>query len=128
MNVGSQPQPLPLAGMRILLAEDSWHLALALRQTLEIAGAVIAGVAPTVARAERLSRSLEFEAAVMDLNLHDELTTPVILRLADGGTKVVVISGYSFPPALIAKVHACFTKPVAGDALVNALRQPMRKD
>ena len=127
MNAASSPSPRPLAGLRILLAEDSWHLAMALRQTLEHAGATIAGIASTVAHAERLSRSARFEAAVMDLNLHDEMTTSVISRLARNGIKVVVISGYDLAPELAEQVHASFGKPAPGDDLVKALQAPLRQ-
>ena len=118
----------PLAGMRILIAEDSWHLAAALRQTVEMAGAVVAGVAGTVAQAERLAQTVVFDAAVMDLNLHNERTNPLVMRLAAAGIKVVVISGYDVETELSSTVHACLAKPASGQALINALQRPLRFD
>ena len=121
-------RPLParsLEGMRILLAEDSWHLATALRQTLEQAGAIVVGLAPTVAQAEHLSRTIGFDAAVMDLNLRDEMTTPLVTRLAQDGHKVIVITGYAPDAQLLPRVHACLTKPTTGEALISALLRPL---
>ena len=125
MNVGSPPTSKPLAGMRVLLAEDSWHIAIALRQTVEMAGATVVGLAATLPQAERLARAANFDAAVMDLNLHNELTVPLVTRLAESGIKVIVISGYDV--ALGTKVHACLSKPASGQAIIAALLRPLRQ-
>ena len=126
MSIAATPDPKPLTGMRILVAEDSWHLAMALRQTLEQAGAIVPNMAGTVAQAERLTRTLDFDAAVMDLNLHDEMTTTLVTRLAEQGKKIIVISGYEVAPDLARKVHACLAKPATGEALITALLRPLQ--
>ena len=118
--------PRPLKGMRILLAEDSWHLAMVLRQTVELAGATVTGLAGTLKEAERLASRYDFDAAVMDLNLHDELTTPLVKKLAEQNIKVIVISGYDMAAELsTARVHACLAKPASGDALIRELLRPL---
>ena len=113
-----------LTGLQILIAEDSWHLAVALRQTLEAAGATVTGVAATVAQAEKLSRTASYDVAVMDLNLHDQMTTPLVLKLAEAGVKVVVLTGYDVGREMAGRVHACLAKPVSSAALIDAILNP----
>jgi CheY-like chemotaxis protein len=114
----------PLAGLSVLVAEDSWHLADAMRLAIERAGGSIVGPAGTLAEAERLARTARFDVAVMDLNLHGKLATGLAERLATAGTKVVVLTGYERPAQLASKVHACLTKPVSFDRLIAALAHP----
>jgi DNA-binding response OmpR family regulator len=118
--------PKPLAGMAILLVEDVWHLADAQAFALEAAGAKVVGVAATLAAAERMAETMTFDAAVMDLNLHGEFTHDLLIRLGANGVKVVVISGYTATPELTAKAHACLGKPASSDAIIAALRTPLR--
>lgn len=116
-----------LQGMSVLVAEDSWHLADAIRLSIEEAGGTIAGLAGTLAEAERMAGTLAYDAAVMDLNLHGKLATGLAERLAAAGTKVVVLTGYERPPQLAAKVHDCLTKPVVFDVLIGALARPAQR-
>lgn len=111
----------PLTGLSVLIAEDSWHIADALRAMVERAGATTAGMAATLAEAETLTATARYDAAIMDLNLRDELAHGLVERLADRGVKVIVISGYKVEPALAAKVHAVLSKPAAPADLIAAL-------
>ena len=115
-----------LAGMSVLIAEDSWLLADAMRLTIERAGGTVAGLAGTLAEAEQLAGSVKFDAAVMDLNLHGKLAHGLVERLAAGGTKVVVLTGYERPAQLADKVHDCLTKPVSYEVLIGSLARPAR--
>ena len=114
-----------LQGMSILIVEDSWHLADAMRITITRAGGTVAGLAGTLAEAERLAATATFDAAVMDLNLHGTFTHALAERLADAGVKVVVLTGYERPVALAAKVHDCLTKPVSIEVLIASLARPL---
>src|SRR5262245_18470370 len=58
-----------LAGLRVLLAEDSWHIGQALKMVLESEGAAVHGPAVTVSEAQRLAASATSDVAVIDLNL-----------------------------------------------------------
>ncbi|MGE0627841.1 MAG: response regulator [Hyphomicrobiaceae bacterium] len=116
---------LSLSGLRILVAEDSWHLADALRITLEGAGAEVIGLAATLADAEHIAATIDFDAAVMDLNLHDAMAHALAQRLAAAGKKVVVISGYDIKGEISHQVHATLGKPTSTAALISALQRPL---
>lgn len=111
--------------MRVLVAEDLWILADALKLAIEQAGAKVVGPVGSLAAAERLAREAEFEAAVMDIDLHGEKATGLALSLADAGRKVIIITGYDEPSKLAARVHACFTKPVQTSDLIAAIARPL---
>lgn len=116
----------PLAGISVLVAEDSWHLAEAMRMLIERSGGTVVGLAGTLAEAERLAATHTFDAAVMDLNLHGSHADGLAERLAAAGTKVVILTGYERPPVLAAKVHDCLTKPASPAILIAALARPLR--
>jgi|LNFM01.1.fsa_nt_gb hypothetical protein len=116
----------PLRGLSVLIAEDSWHLADAIRTSVENAGGDIAGMVGTLTKAERAAATATFCSAVMDLDLHGERAHGLALRLAEAGKKVVVLTGFEPPPELADKVHACLTKPIPGETLIAALARPLR--
>lgn len=85
-----------LAGRRILVVEDEALVAMLVEDALLDAGATVVGPAATVAEALAL---LEREpdpphAAVLDLNLAGETSTPVADVLAKRGVPFVVATGY----------------------------------
>jgi DNA-binding NtrC family response regulator len=114
-----------LAGARVLVVEDAWHVARALRSVLEDLGMKVIGPVADVADAERLLDQEVPELAVVDLNLRDEVAYGLIDRLHDKGVRVVVASGYSVMPASLTKVAAIVQKPFSGAALVAALQQAL---
>jgi DNA-binding response OmpR family regulator len=113
--------PLRLAGIRLLLAEDSWIIAEALKEVLQHHGAKVAGPVSTVADARRLANDGLFDAAVFDVNLRGELATELIVELAGRGVEIVVLSGYSIDRELQGKVALCLEKPVSESQLVDAV-------
>lgn len=116
----------PLRGLSILIAEDSWHLADAIRTSVENAGGDVVGIVATLAKAERLAAKASFCSAVMDLDLQGERAHGLALRLAEAGKKVVVLTGFEPPPEVAEKVHDCLTKPTPGEVLIAALARPLR--
>ena len=125
MDSSRSPSPA-LAGLRVMIVEDHWHLMEALQLIIEKAGGVMVGAAATIDQAEQLVETVGFDAAVMDLNLQNEMATPLVERLADDGVKVVLVTAYEVPPKLAAKVHAVLRKPTPADALIEALALPLR--
>jgi CheY-like chemotaxis protein len=111
-----------LDGMRILLAEDSWHVAHAIQTVLEHAGAIVLGPAATVADLNRLAAQERFDAIVADINLHGEFSSGALEVLAARGVPVVVITGYSEAPSMVPRAAATLQKPVSADDLIAALR------
>ena len=108
--------------MRVLLAEDSWHVAYAIQTVLEHAGAVVLGPAATVADLDQLAAQERFDAVVADINLHGEFASGALEALARRGVPVVVITGYGESPPMVPRAAAILQKPVSADDLIAALR------
>ena len=110
-----------LDGTRVLIVENSWHLAEALRMTVEQAGGTVAGIAATLVDANRLLAGPPFQAAVVDFSLRDGKSTPLIKQLVGNGVKVVVVSGHDLPDEIRSVARACLEKPASPDDIVAAL-------
>lgn len=112
-----------LSGVRILVVEDSWHVALAMTSLAENAGMVLAGPAATVAEAERLLAMQTPDVAVVDIYLRDEMVYKLIDRLHADGVPIVIASGYEVLASWKSKVVAILTKPFRADDLLVHLRR-----
>jgi len=112
-----------LTGARVLVVEDHWHGANALKSLLEAEGAHLSGPASTAADAHRLAVERELDLAVVDINLKGEMAYDLIDELHDQGVRVVVATGYAVMPRLSEKVAAVLQKPFNGPALLAALRR-----
>ncbi len=80
--------------MKILIVEDEIFAALHLESTLEELGCTVVGIAPDMASAMQLG-VVKPDIAVVDLNLRDGFTGPIVAReLANRyGTKVLFLTG-----------------------------------
>ncbi|MBX6742189.1 MAG: response regulator [Acetobacteraceae bacterium] len=111
-----------LSGRRVLVVEDEALVAMLVEDALLDAGASVIGPAATVAEALALLEREAPEAAVLDLNLAGETSTPVADALAARGVPFVVATGYGaegLPPG-----HAAvpvLAKPYDPDELTAAL-------
>jgi DNA-binding response OmpR family regulator len=114
-----------LKGARVLVVEDHWPVANALKSLLEAEGAEVSGPASTTADAHRLAIGHELDLAVVDINLKGEMAYGLIGQLHDLGVRVVVVSGYAVLPGLTEKVAAILQKPFNGPALLSALRRAL---
>lgn len=127
----SSDQALPkarsqnLKGARVLVVEDAWHVANALKGLLTDLGMEVAGPAATLAEAERLVAAQMPEVAVIDVNLRGEMAYGLIQRLIEAAVPVIVISGYAVLPGLAKQTAAVLQKPFNGPELVAALRQAL---
>jgi CheY-like chemotaxis protein len=83
-----------LSGRRILVVEDEALIAMLVEDALLDAGANVLGPAATVEEALALFESGNPEAAVLDINLAGQASTPVADLLADHGVPFVVATGY----------------------------------
>ncbi len=115
----------PLEGLAILIAEDSWQLADAMRKTVELAGGKVIGMAGTLEDIEELTSQETYDAVILDLNLHGARAHDLADRLAAAGRKVVVLTGYERPANC--RVHEWLTKPVATEDIIEALARPLAK-
>jgi len=110
-----------LQGVRVLIVEDSWHIAKAMESLLKEVGMVIVGAAPTAIDAERLANERAPGVAVVDVKLRDGMAFDLIERLHDLGVSVVVLSGFSSFPTQLGKATAILEKPFAVGELFGAL-------
>ena len=83
-----------LSGRRVLVVEDEALVAMLVEDALLDAGAEVVGPVATVAEALLLLKGQLPEAAVLDLNLAGETSTPVADELARRGVPFVVATGY----------------------------------
>ena len=114
-----------LRGVRVLVVEDHWHVANALKSFLEAEGMKVIGPAAATADAQRLAREQKPDLAVVDIHLKLETAYALIHQLDVQGVRVVVVSGYSVLPALTTKVAAVLQKPFNGPELLGALRRAL---
>jgi CheY-like chemotaxis protein len=127
-NIAVTHSAAELRGLRVLVVEDSWHVAYALKSLLEELGMVVAGPAATLSDAERLLEALEPEVAIVDINLKGEMAYGLIDRLNVRGVRIVVISGYAVPQIAQGKVSAILQKPFSAKSLLAILRQAAEKN
>ena len=127
--LSSNSQGLPetecsdLRGVRVLVVEDAWRLATALKGLLETLGLEVVGPAATIFEAERLAAACMPEVAVVNLNLKGEMAYGLINQLHDGGVAVIVVSGYVVLPRLTEKAALILQMPFNGPELVAALHK-----
>ena len=116
----------PLAGLKVLIVEDTWHTAMVIQQTLLTAGASVVGVAGNLQDAEACSRDLDCNVVVMDLNMDGQRADQLASDLAGRGLGVVVVSGYRRPADLAAPLLAFLQKPTEPEKLVAVLAEAAR--
>ena len=124
-NVQKTVKPGDLRGVRVLVVEDQWHVANALRSFLEVEGMEVSGPAGKTADAHRMVNEHKPELAVVDINLEGEMAYSLVDDLHDRGVRVVAISGYAVLPRLAPKVAAVLQKPFNGPELLASLRRAL---
>jgi two-component system, response regulator PdtaR len=111
-----------LKGVSVLIVEDSWHVAKAIRSALEVLGMRIVGPAASAAEARRLVAEQKPKLALVDINLKTELAYDLIEELHRQGVLVIVVSGYAVPQ-MPAEIMAAFVqKPFSESDLIKVLR------
>lgn len=113
-----------LTGRRILVVEDEALVAMLVEDALLDAGATVIGPAATVAEALALLETEDPAAAVLDLNLAGEPSTPIADALTSRGVPFVVATGYGAEglPEGHAEVPV-LAKPYDPDELTSMLQR-----
>jgi AmiR/NasT family two-component response regulator len=111
---------------RVLVVEDEPLISLDIQAVLSDAGFDVVGSAATVIEAMELAHEVEFEGAVVDMNLNGDLTSPVVQKLLDQSVPVVLLTGYS-SKALAEPFCRCplINKPYDSSHLVDTLQFAM---
>jgi DNA-binding response OmpR family regulator len=111
-----------LKGVPVLVVEDSWHVAKAMKSALEQLGMRVVGPAATTDEARRLAAGQTPRLALVDVNLKKELACDLIEELHGQGIPVIVVSGYAVPPLPERTVAAFLQKPFSESDLITILR------
>jgi DNA-binding response OmpR family regulator len=83
-----------LAGLRVLVVEDEFLVALSLEEDLREAGCEIIGPIGDLAAATDAARAEKFDIALLDVNLKGEKIFAVADDLKARGVAFVLLSGY----------------------------------
>jgi DNA-binding response OmpR family regulator len=121
----------PLEGLRVLIVEDNLFVGIELMQSLSDLGCEPVGPVARIEQAMRLARDEALNGALLDVDLHGELTFAVAEELERRGVPVIFASGYDdgdeiFPVRFVR--HPRLRKPFGEDDLRRALTTMMRRD
>ena len=83
-----------LDGLTVLIVEDNFLVAEAVREIFEERGSTVLGPVPRVAEAVRLVESEPLDGAVLDINLAGEFCFPVAEALRVRDVPFIFLTGY----------------------------------
>jgi len=112
----------PLEGVRVLVVEDEYLVAILIEEILESAGCVVMGPMPRVPEALDAIDHDDCDAAVLDVNLAGERINPVADALSERNVPFLFVTGYganALPSEYAARPHVC--KPFRMAELIGAL-------
>ncbi|MGJ3265379.1 MAG: response regulator [Salinarimonas sp.] len=109
-----------LAGLRILVVEDEFIVALAAEDMLGDLGAEVVGPAATVGDGLVLAAE-PLDAALLDINMHGERSFAVARALRARGIPFVFATGYADAGCAELADAPILRKPYGSDALAAAL-------
>ena len=95
------PDTATIKGLRVLIVEDEFLLALSLEDDLVLAGCVTIGPFSNLADATQATRREDFDLAILDVNLGGEPIYPLAEELLERGKPFLLVTGYgaeSLPP------------------------------
>jgi CheY-like chemotaxis protein len=116
-----------LRGLRVLVVEDEFLLAIAVEEDLRAAGCVVVGPIGSLGPAMAAATTETFSAAVIDMNLNGTMAYPLADQLAERGIPFLLLTGYDradLPERLRAVPR--ITKPYDAMALVDQLARVAR--
>ncbi len=117
------PDRESLQGVRVLVVEDDFDVAEALRAVLADAGAEVIGPVSTVEAACELAKTEPLDAALLDIALSPGTSAPVARTLLYRGCPFVFVTGFSNVEMLPEELrgHRVLLKPVDGRTLRTAI-------
>ena len=99
-----------LAGVRVLVVEDEFLVAVLIEEMLESAGCVVIGPIPRVPEALDAVDHDACDAAVLDINLAGERIDPVAAALSKRNVPFMFVTGYGatgLPRDYLDRPHIC---------------------
>lgn len=119
----SLPVPPLLDGMRVLVLEDEFLIAMDVEQLCRDNGAGEVMIARDLAEIDGLQITTQFDAAIVDLMLGGASTLEFAAGLREAGVPFVFASGYSDADEIKASFPGVrlVGKPYSGEDLIQAL-------
>jgi CheY-like chemotaxis protein len=117
------PAPRLLEGLRVLVVEDNLLLAEVTKLLLEDSGGQVVGPAGWLQRGLELAEQEKLDGAILDINLHGEMSFPIAEVLRTRGVPFIFVTGYedrSIVPMAYRSAPR-LDKPVAEDRLIEVL-------
>jgi len=111
-----------LEGVRVLVVEDEYLVAILIEEILESAGCIVMGPIPRVPEALDAVDHDDYDAAVLDVNLAGERINPVADALSERNVPFLFVTGYganALPSEYAERPHVC--KPFRMAELIGAL-------
>lgn len=114
---------------RVLVAEDHFVVANALKQLLEFQGYTVLGPAPSVPAALELIDTQPIDVAVLDVDLRGQVVSPVAEKLTSMAIPFLFLTGYSglmlLPEAY--RSHPCLSKPYESQQLLDTIGELLKQ-
>ena len=121
-----------LKGVRVLVVQDEYFVAILIEEILESAGCIVTGPIPRLPEALDAVGHDDYDAAVLDVNLAGERINPVADALSERNVPFLFVTGYganALPSEYAERPHLC--KPFRmGDLLCtlsNVVKPPAQK-
>jgi DNA-binding response OmpR family regulator len=126
--MASRPRADPsLDGLRILVVEDTWLIAEAVREDLEKWGCTVLGPVAGLAAGLEIAQRQELDGAILDVNLGRCTSLPIADVLDRRGIPFAFITGYSetaIPPKF--REAPRLRKPYAASDLAETIARHFR--
>ena len=84
-----------LKGLRVLVVEDVFSMALVMENTLTALGCTVVGPVARLDDAREMAQSEPLDGALLDVNLNGEAVYPVVDELQARGVPLIFVTGYS---------------------------------
>ncbi len=120
--------PPLLAGLRVLVVEDEFMIAMLIEETLADQDCVVVGPFTNLRDALQAATATVLDGAILDVNLRGEKIYPVAELLDQRGIPFVLLSGYGTDaiPANRPGWQAC-GKPFSPGELIEMLVEQIRR-
>jgi two-component SAPR family response regulator len=120
---------LSLQGTRVLIVEDNFVVANALKYLIDGYGGSVSAMVPTLERAYEALAAARVDIAVLDINLNGTSVVPLAEHLRAKGVPFVFLTGYGDEALLPEHLRGepRFDKPVEAERLVRAMLSLARR-
>lgn len=117
-----------LDGIRVLVVEDEFFIALELEAMIRGLGGTVAGPVARLEEARTVMRQEKINCAILDVKLDGDTSLPLADDLIASGCPVILVSGYdsSHLPSRFTDIPK-LRKPVSVDELARSLQHVLQQ-